>query len=52
VQRKNRTTVEYTLKDTNKPIAVANYKVTSKLPKNLQKELPLPQEIRRLIENI
>ena len=51
-KEKNRTTVEYTLKDTKKPIAVANYKITSKLPKNLQKELPLPQEINKLLESI
>lgn len=45
---KKRTIVEYALKDSNKPIAVAQYRMTSKLPKNLQNELPAPEQIRKL----
>ena len=51
-KEKKRTTVEYTLKECNKPIAVAGYQVTSSLPKNLRKELPAPSQIRRLLEEI
>ncbi|MGC8927947.1 MAG: DUF1016 N-terminal domain-containing protein [Myxococcota bacterium] len=49
---KDRTIVEYVLKDTSKPIGVAIYKITSKLPRNLQKQLPSPEQITKLIENI
>lgn len=46
---KNRTIVEYALKETNKPIGVATYKVTARPPKNMQKELPAPEQVARLI---
>jgi predicted nuclease of restriction endonuclease-like (RecB) superfamily len=42
---KNRTIVEYALKDTNKPIGVATYNITDKLPKKLSKYLPSKQDI-------
>lgn len=48
-QDKNRTIVEYTLRDTRRPIGVATYRVTAKLPKNLQKELPSPEQISELL---
>jgi predicted nuclease of restriction endonuclease-like (RecB) superfamily len=51
-KEKKRTIVEYALKESNKPIAVAQYKVTTKLPKELKKQLPSPEEIQRLVENI
>jgi len=47
-KEKKRTIVEYALKESNKPIAVANYRVTTTLPKELRKELPAPDQIRRL----
>lgn len=47
---KKRTVVEYALKVSNKPIAVANYRITSTLPKNLQDELPAPEQIRKLFD--
>ena len=49
---KGRTTVEYALKESNKPIAVAQYRITPTLPKNLQKELPAPEQIRALLDGI
>ena len=49
-KEKNRTVVEYALKVSNKPIAVANYRITQTLPKNLQKELPAPDQIRKLFD--
>lgn len=42
---KDRTVVEYALKDSNKPIGVSTYKLTSKLPQNLVKYLPSAKEI-------
>ena len=47
---KNRTIVEYTLRDTRRPIGVATYRLTTKLPKGLKKELPSPEQISKLIE--
>lgn len=47
---KNRTIVEYTLRDTHKPIGVAKYQIVSKLPSALRKELPAPEQIRKLFE--
>lgn len=51
-KEKNRTIVEYALKDTNKPINVAAYKTTTKLPKELKDELPSPDQIAMLLEHI
>ena len=42
---KNRTVVEYSLKDSNKPIGVSNYQLLDKLPSNLQSFLPSSEEI-------
>lgn len=44
-KEKNRTTVEYALKNTTQPIGVATYNLTSNLPDNLKKLLPSPEEI-------
>jgi len=51
-KEKNRIIVEYALRDTSKPIGVATYKITSKLPKNLKKQLPSPEQIQKLIDKI
>ncbi|MCX5782422.1 MAG: PDDEXK nuclease domain-containing protein [Elusimicrobia bacterium] len=51
-KEKKRTIVEYALKVSNKPIAVANYRITQTLPKNLQKELPAPEQIRKLLDEV
>ena len=37
--------VEYALKDTKKPIGVSTYKLTGKLPRELKKYLPSPEEM-------
>jgi hypothetical protein len=47
---KKRTVVEYALNMSKKPIAVANYRITPTLPKNLKKELPAPEQIRKLFD--
>ena len=51
-KEKNRTIVEYALKETNKPINVASYQMVSKLPKELQNELPSPEQISKLLDYI
>ncbi|MDR1998100.1 MAG: PDDEXK nuclease domain-containing protein [Candidatus Margulisbacteria bacterium] len=51
-KEKNRTIVEYALKNSRKPIAVANYRITSTLPKELRKELPAPDQIRQILEKM
>jgi len=51
-KEKDRTIVEYALRDTSKPIGIATYKITSKLPKNLRKQLPSPEQIQELIGKI
>lgn len=42
---KNRTIVEYALKDATKPINVATYQVTQHLPKELKDQLPSPEQL-------
>ncbi len=49
---KSRTIVEYALRESKKPIGVAKYELVSKLPRDLQKELPAPEQIARLVDNI
>jgi predicted nuclease of restriction endonuclease-like (RecB) superfamily len=51
-REKKRTIVEYALKESNKPIAVAQYKITAKLPKELKSQLPSPEQIEELIDGI
>ncbi|MFH1097438.1 MAG: PDDEXK nuclease domain-containing protein [bacterium] len=49
---KDRTIVEYALRVSEKPIGVATYKITTQLPVNLKKELPSPEQVARLMEEI
>ncbi len=49
---KNKTVVEYALADAKKPIGVATYKMINKLPKDLKNQLPAPEQIGRLLEEI
>ena len=51
-KEKKRTIVEYALLDASKPIGVATYEVTKTLPKKLQDQLPSPEAIARLLENL
>ncbi len=44
---KIKTVVEYALKDVNKPIGVATYKIIKELPKEIKKYLPSPKEIEK-----
>jgi predicted nuclease of restriction endonuclease-like (RecB) superfamily len=47
---KNRTIVEYALKVATKPIGVATYRMVTKLPPELQSQLPNPDDFARLLE--
>lgn len=49
---KSRTIVEYALKDTKKPIGVSTYKLTDKLPRELKKYLPAPEEMIKRLEEL
>ena len=46
------TMVEYALKDTKKPIGVSTYKLTERLPYNLKKYLPSPEEMIKKINSL
>ena len=48
-QSKTRTIVEYALRESNKPIGVSQYKITSELPNELKGELPDPEQIAKLL---
>ena len=49
-REKNRTVVEYALRDVKKPIGVATYRMTSSLPSGLSKYLPSTEEIVERME--
>lgn len=49
---KKRTVVEYTLKDSKKPIGVATYKIAKKLPENIKKYLPTPKELKKHLDKM
>lgn len=49
---KQRTIVEYALKESNQPIGVATYQIVSTLPQELKDQLPAPEQIARLLERI
>jgi len=49
---KNKTIVEYALKQAHKPIGVAAYRVVTTLPKELKGQLPAPGEIAKLLEEV
>lgn len=46
---KEKTVVEYALRESNKPIGVGAYKVVSELPEYLAEELPAPEKIEELL---
>ena len=51
-KEKDRLIVEYALKDTTQPIGVSSYKITAKLPKELKKYLPSPDQISEIIDKM
>ncbi len=48
---KDRTIVEYALRESNKPIGVAQYRIVSSLPADLKDQLPAPEQIVKLLED-
>ncbi len=46
---KDRTVVEYALRESNKPIGVAAYRIVTTLPVELREMLPSPEQITRLL---
>jgi predicted nuclease of restriction endonuclease-like (RecB) superfamily len=51
-KEKRRTIVEYALRDARKPIGVATYCIVRRLPRELQGQLPSPEEIGKLLEGL
>ncbi len=49
---KERTIVEYALRESAKPVGVATYRMVSDLPQNLRDLLPAPEQIVRLLEGL
>jgi len=49
---KTRTIVEYALRESNKPIGIAQYRFSSELPMELQGELPEPARIAELLGSV
>ena len=49
---KNRAVVEYALRDSNKPIGVAAYRMVRRLPAQLKGKLPEPAQIERILESV
>jgi len=49
---KDKTIVEYALRESNKPIGVATYQIVSSLPADLRGQLPAPEQVAKLLEGI
>jgi predicted nuclease of restriction endonuclease-like (RecB) superfamily len=49
---KDRTVVEFALKQTNSPMGVANYSIETTLPEDLKKYLPSPEQIIESLNNL
>lgn len=47
---KNDLVAEYSLKDMSKPIGVSEYKITSTLPEELERELPSVEDLQKRIQ--
>lgn len=49
---KNKTIVEYALRESKRPIGVSAYKIMTKLPRELTSELPSPEQVSMLLDKI
>ena len=49
---KNKTIVEYALRESNKPIGVAQYKIVKTLPDEMKNLLPTPEQITKTLSEI
>jgi len=51
-QIENKTIVEYTLRESTKPIGIASCRVVSTLPEDLRGQLPAPDQLSKLLEDL
>jgi predicted nuclease of restriction endonuclease-like (RecB) superfamily len=51
-KKKNNIVVEYALRDVNKPMGVAAYHLTKKIPEELAKNLPSEAELKQILQEI
>lgn len=49
---KDKTIVEYALKESNKPIGVATYQIVSTLPQELKDKLPTQEQVAKLLASV
>ncbi len=49
---RNKTVVEYALRESTKPIGVASYRIVSTLPEELRGQLPAPDQVSKLLEDL
>lgn len=49
---KERATVEYALRESNKPIGVGTYRIVKRLPKELTGQLPSPEQIEKILMEV
>jgi Protein of unknown function (DUF1016). len=49
---KERTIAEYSLRDMSKPMGVADYRLTTHLPDELQNALPSPADFERILQDM
>ncbi len=49
---KDKTIVEYALRESNKPIGIATYKLFSTLPQELKNQLTAPEQVAKLLEGV
>lgn len=47
---KDKTIVEYALKQSNAPIGVATYRLSNAVPENMKEMLPAPEEIAKRLK--
>lgn len=49
---KDKTIVEYALRESNKPIGVATHRIVTVLPSELKGQLPEPEQVAKLLEGV
>ena len=49
---KNKTIVEYALKESTKPIGIATYRMVSTLPQELKGQLPTQEQVAKLLSGM
>lgn len=51
-KERDRTIVEYALRETKKPMGIAKYQIVKRLPRELKGKLPSPKDIENLLDEI